>query len=72
MEELRAVLENMADWLANSYPTWAAYCALMEFWLVSVDKMPCVIPVEIGVLDLSDSTDSLLGLQSYWNPVTTE
>ena len=34
--------------MANSSPPWAAYCALMAFRLVALDKMPGVHPVGIG------------------------
>ena len=29
-EELRFVIARLTDWMANSYPPWAAYRALME------------------------------------------
>ena len=28
-EEFRVVVASLADWMANSSPPWAAYCALM-------------------------------------------
>ena len=47
-EELRFVFARLADWIANSSLPWAAYCALMEFRLVALDKWPGVCPVGIG------------------------
>ena len=38
----------LADWMANSPPPWAAYCALMACRLVALDKRPGVRPVGIG------------------------
>ena len=34
--------------MANSYPNWAAYGALMAYYLVVLDKWPGVLPVGIG------------------------
>ena len=34
--------------MANSSPTWAAYCALMACRLVALDKHTWVHPVDIG------------------------
>ena len=28
-EEIRVVVDRLAHWIANSYPPWATYCALM-------------------------------------------
>ena len=39
-EELRVVVSRLADWMANSSPPWAAYCALMTFRLGAIDKRP--------------------------------
>ena len=47
-EELRIVVENLADWMANSSPPWAAYRALMACRLVALDKRPGVLPMGIG------------------------
>ena len=47
-EELRVVVASLADWMANSSPLWAAYCALMVCRLVALDKRPGVRPVGIG------------------------
>jgi hypothetical protein len=35
-----AVVAKFADWLANSFPPWAAYHALMGGRLVALDKAP--------------------------------
>ena len=48
LEELRVVISRMADWMANSFPPWAAYRALMACHLVALDKRPGVRPVGIG------------------------
>ena len=47
-EDFRAVIASLADWMANSYPPWAAYCALMTCHLVTLDKRPGVRPVGKG------------------------
>ena len=47
-EELRFVVAILADWMANSFPSWAAYRALMACRLVALDKSPGVRPVGIG------------------------
>ena len=47
-EELRVVVASLADWMANSFPPWAAYSALMACCLVALDKRPGVCPVVIG------------------------
>ena len=47
-EELRVVVDRIADWMANSSPPWAAYHALIAFFLVAFDKSPVVHPVVIG------------------------
>ena len=46
-EELRVVIARLADWMANSSPPWAAYCALMACCLVVIDKRPGVRSVGI-------------------------
>ena len=46
-EELRVVVAWLADWMANSSPTWAAYHALMACRLVALDERPGVRPVGI-------------------------
>ena len=38
----------MAEWMANSSPPWATYCALTECRIVVLDKRPGVRPVVIG------------------------
>ena len=47
-EELRFVVARLADCTANSPPPWAAYCALMAYRLVVLDKRPGVRPMGIG------------------------
>ena len=47
-EELRVVAASLADWIANSSPSWAAYCTLMACRLVALDKRPGVRPMGIG------------------------
>ena len=47
-EKLRVVVASLADWMANSSPHWAAYCALMSCCLVALDKQPGLRPVGIG------------------------
>ena len=47
-EELRVVVAILSDWMANSSPHWAAYCALMACHLVALDKRTGVRPVGIG------------------------
>ena len=37
-EELRVVVTSLSDWMSNSSPPWAAYCALMACRLVALDK----------------------------------
>ena len=43
-EELRVVVTSLADWMANSSPPWAAYCALMACRVVTLDKRPGCAP----------------------------
>ena len=47
-EEFRVVVASLADWMTNSSPPWAAYCALMVCRLLALDKRPGVRPVGIG------------------------
>ena len=47
-EDLRVVVSRLADCMANSSPPWAAYCALIAWRLVALDKRPGVRPVKIG------------------------
>jgi hypothetical protein len=47
-EQLRCALANLAEWMANGHPPWAAYRALMACRLVALDKSPGVRPVGIG------------------------
>ena len=48
LKELRVVFASLADLMANFFPPWAAYCALMACRLVALDKRPGVRPVGIG------------------------
>ena len=41
------VLARLDDCMANSYPPWTAYCALIACHLVTLDKRPRVHPVGI-------------------------
>ena len=47
-EELRVDVARLADWMANSSISLAAYCALMACCLVALDKWQGVRPVVIG------------------------
>ena len=47
-KEFRVVVARRDDWMANSSPPWAAYCALMACRIVVLDKRPGVCPVGIG------------------------
>ena len=45
---LRKTMANFAEWMANSYPPWAAYRALRMGRLIALDKSPGIRPVGIG------------------------
>jgi len=45
---LRTVVACFACWLANGFPPWAAYQALMTGRLLALDKNPGVWPIGIG------------------------
>ena len=47
-EQLRQVIANLTNWLANDHPPWAAYRALMACCLVALDKQPGIRHVGIG------------------------
>ena len=47
-EEFRVVVARLDDWMSNSSPSWAAYCAIMVCRLVALDKSSGVCPVGIG------------------------
>ena len=47
-EELRVVIARLAEWMANSSPSWAAYHKLMICRLVALDRRPGLCPVGIG------------------------
>ena len=46
--ELREVMVDMAEWLANTTPDWAAYRGLTTRRLLALDKEPGTRPVGIG------------------------
>ena len=46
--EFRVVVASLEDWMANSSPLWANYCALMACRLVALDKSPWVCFMGIG------------------------
>ena len=43
-KDLRVVVTRLADWMANYYPSWAAYYKIMACCLVVLDKRPRVRP----------------------------
>jgi hypothetical protein len=45
---LRQATADLVDWMANSFPPWAAYRALMAGRLVALDKCPGVRPIGVG------------------------
>ena len=45
---MRVVVASLDDWMANSSPPWDAYCAIMAYLLVALDKRPGVRPMGIG------------------------
>ena len=47
-EEFRVVAASLADWMANSSPTWDDYLSLMACCLVALDKRPRFRTVGIG------------------------
>eukprot|EP00957_Ditylum_brightwellii_P027985 2114130-Ditylum_brightwellii.AAC.1 len=47
---LQEEIAEWADWLSNTSPSWAAYCAIIACRLVALDKQPGVRPVGIGKL----------------------
>ena len=48
LDDSMVVVAKMSYWTANSSPPWAAYCELMDFRLVALDKRLVVRPVVIG------------------------
>jgi hypothetical protein len=46
--KLRVALAGLASWMANEFPPWAAYRALMSGRLLALDKCPGVRPVGVG------------------------
>ena len=47
-KRLQQVLANFANWLANSFPPWAAYRALMMCREVAFSKTKGIRPLGIG------------------------
>jgi hypothetical protein len=45
---LQQAFAKLVEWLANTFPPWAAYRALMAGRLVALDKCPGVRPIGIG------------------------
>jgi hypothetical protein len=45
---LQKTMATFAEWMANSYPPWAAYRALRMGRLIALDKSPGIRPVRIG------------------------
>ncbi len=46
--KLRVALAGLSAWLANGFPPWAAYRALMAGRLLALDKCPGVRPIGVG------------------------
>ena len=46
--ELRLIVADLAEWLVNGRPSWAAYRALMSGRLITLEKNPGVSPVGFG------------------------
>jgi hypothetical protein len=46
--KLRVALAGLASWMANEFPPWAPYRALMSGRLLALDKSPGVRPVGVG------------------------
>ena len=42
------LVSKLAECMAKSSPPWAAYCTLMAYHLVSLDKIPGVLIPRIG------------------------
>ena len=40
VSDLRLIVADFSDWLANECPSWAAYCVLMSGRLITLDKHP--------------------------------
>jgi hypothetical protein len=48
LEQLREVMATWVDWLSNSSPPYAAYCAVNTVCTVALNKTPEVHPLGIG------------------------
>ena len=48
LDELRAVVARLDDWMANYSPPWTAYHTLMACCLVALDKRAGVLPMGKG------------------------
>ena len=46
--ELRLIIEDFVERLANGWPPWVAYRALMSGRLIALDKHPEIRPVGVG------------------------
>ncbi len=46
--KLRVALAGLSAWMANGFPPWAAYRALMAGRLLALDKSPGVRPIGVG------------------------
>jgi hypothetical protein len=46
--KLCSALANFTDWLANDFPDWPAYRAIMAGRLVALDKCPGIRPLGVG------------------------
>ena len=46
--ELRLIVGDFIEWIANGPPPWAAYQELMSGRLIALDKQPGIRPVGVG------------------------
>ena len=60
MEEFIVFVADLDGWMANYYPYWAAYHALMACCLIALDKFPGVHPVGIGEMLLHAITKTVI------------
>ena len=47
-QKLRISVEYFVEWLSNQNPAWAAYWKFMYVRLITLDKLPGVLPVGVG------------------------